>query len=254
MYESLKDKVVLVTGGGSGIGRATAQAFTRLGAKVVVSDIVAPGGLETVKGIKESGGDAIFVASNVTVPTQVRELTDRTVKVYGRLDCAVNNAGIGIPARLQVHEITEEDWDRVIDVNLRGVWLCMKYEIPHMLEQGGGSIVNISSIYGLVGAPGTGAYTVSKHGVAGLTKIAALDYAQQGIRVNAVGPGYTRTAMVKRVLDVNPKMEDWMIEKTPMGRIGVPEEIAEMVVWLSSDEASFVTGSVVPVDGGVVAQ
>jgi NAD(P)-dependent dehydrogenase (short-subunit alcohol dehydrogenase family) len=246
MYESLNGKVALVTGGGSGIGRATSQAFARLGCKVVVSDMNGPGGLETVKGILESGGEAVFIPANVTVTTQVQALVERTVSRFGRLDCAVNNAGINITSRLPTHLLPEDDWDRIIDVNLRGVWLSMKYEIPVMLDQGRGAIVNLASIYGLVGAPNTAAYTASKHGVSGLTKVAALDYAKSGIRVNAVGPGYTDTSMVQRVVDANPGIQDWMISKTPAGRMGNPGEIAQAIVWLCSDEASFVTGAIVP--------
>ena len=254
MYESLNGKVALVTGGGSGIGRATSEAFARLGCKVVVSDMNGPGGLETVKGILESGGEAVFIPANVTVTTQVQALVERTVSRFGRLDCAVNNAGINVTSRLPTHLLPEDDWDRIIDVNLRGVWLSMKYEIPVMLEQGGGAIVNLASIYGIVGAPNTAAYTASKHGVSGLTKVAALDYAKSGIRVNAVGPGYTDTSMVQRVVDANPGIQDWMISKTPAGRMGNPSEIAQAIVWLCSDEASFVTGAIVPIDGGMIAR
>ena len=254
MYESLKGKAALVTGGGSGIGRATSLAFARLGCKVVVSDMNGPGGLETVKLILETGGEAIFIPANVTLASHVEALVQRTVARFGRLDCAVNNAGVNVASRNPTHLYSEDDWDRIIDVNLRGVWLSMKYEIPVMLEQGSGSIVNLASIYGIVGAPNTAAYTVSKHGVSGLTKVAALEYAKDGIRVNAVGPGYTDTAMVQRVLDANPGLQDWMIGKTPVGRMGNPEEIAEAIVWLSSNEASFVTGAVVPIDGGMIAR
>ncbi len=254
MYESLDGKVALVTGGGSGIGRATSKAFARRGCKVVVSDMNGPSGLETVKGILESGGEALFIPANVTLAGQVQALVRRTASRFGRLDCAVNNAGVNIPARLPTHLIPEDDWDRVVDVNLRGVWLSMKYEIPVMLEQGSGAIVNISSIYGIVGAPNTAAYTVSKHGVAGLTRVAALDYAKDGIRVNAVGPGFTDTSMVQRVVAANPGIDSVMIAKTPAGRMGNPAEIAEAIVWLCSDEASFVTGAVLPVDGGMIAR
>ena len=254
MYESLSGKVALVTGGGSGIGRATSLAFARRACKVVVSDMNGPGGLETVKLILESSGEAIFIPANVTIASQVDALVRRTVDRFGALDCAVNNAGINIASRNPTHLYSEDDWDSIIDVNLRAVWLCMKHEIPMMLEQGSGSIVNLASIYGIVGAPNTAAYTASKHGVSGLTKVAALEYAKEGIRVNAVGPGYTDTSMVRRVVDANPGIQDWMIGKTPTGRMGKPEEIAEAIVWLSSDEASFVTGAVVPIDGGMIAR
>ena len=254
MYESLNGKVALVTGGGSGIGRATSLAFARRACKVVVSDMNGPGGLETAKLILESGGEAIFIPANVTIASQVDALVRRTVDRFGALDCAVNNAGINIASRNPTHLYSEDDWDSIIDVNLRAVWLCMKHEIPIMLEQGSGSIVNLASIYGIVGAPNTAAYTASKHGVSGLTKVAALEYAKEGIRVNAVGPGYTDTSMVRRVVDANPGIQDWMIDKTPTGRMGKPEEIAESIVWLSSDEVSFVTGAVVPIDGGMIAR
>ena len=254
MYESLNGKVALVTGGGSGIGRATSLAFARHGCKVVVSDMNGPGGLETVKLILETGGEAIFIPANVTQSGQVEALVERTVARFGALDCAVNNAGVNVASRNPTHLYSEDDWNRIIDVNLRGVWLSMKHEIPVMLEQGRGSIVNLASIYGIVGAPNTAAYTASKHGVSGLTKVAALEYAKDGIRVNAVGPGYTDTSMVRRVVDVNPGIQDWMIAKTPAGRMGNPEEIAEAIVWLSSDEASFVTGAIVPIDGGMIAR
>ena len=256
MYESLNGKVALVTGGGSGIGRATSEAFARLGCKVVVSDMNGPGGLETVKGILESGGEAVFIPANVTVTTQVQALVERTVSRFGRLDCAVNNAGINVTSRLPTHLLPEDDWDRIIDVNLRGVWLSMKYENP--CDAGAGmaaAIVNLASIYGIVGAPNTAAYTASKHGVSGLTKVAALDYAKSGISGETPsGPGYTDTSMVQRVVDANPGIEDWMISKTPAGRMGNPEEIAQAIVWLCSDEASFVTGTIVPVDGGMIAR
>ena len=254
MYESFNGKVALVTGGGSGIGRATSLAFARVGCKVVVSDMNGPGCLETVKLILETGGEAIFIPANVTQSGQVESLVRCTVDRFGALDCAVNNAGVNVASRNPTHLYSEDDWDRVIDVNLRGVWLSMKHEIPTMLEQGYGSIVNLASIYGIVGAPNTAAYTASKHGVSGLTKVAALEYAKDGIRVNAVGPGYTDTSMVRRVVDVNPGIQDWMVAKTPAGRMGNPEEIADAIVWLSSDEASFVTGAIVPIDGGMIAR
>ena len=179
----------------------------------------------------------------------------KTVETYGRLDCAHNNAGIGARPRAPLHESTEETWDRVLSINLKGVWLCMKYEIIQMLKQGGGTIVNTASVMGLVGSwTGSGAYNASKHGVVGLTKTAALEYATSGIRVNAVCPGYIRTPLLEATLTSRPEMEEQIVARHPVGRMGKPEEIAEAVVWLCSDAASFVTGHTMTVDGGYVAQ
>ena len=182
-------------------------------------------------------------------------MVEAAVASFGGVDCAVNSAGTATFARTRTHEFSEEEWRRVLDVNLTGVWLCMKEEIARMLEGGrGGAIVNLSSIYGLVAAAGTAAYTASKHAVAGLTKTAALDYAKQGIRVNALSPGYTRTPLVEGVISHKPELEDWFVDRTPLGRMGIPREIAEAGVWLCSDAAAYLTGVVLPVDGGVVAQ
>jgi len=254
MTQLLDGKVALVTGGSSGIGRASALAFAREGARVVVADRSVDGGEETVRMIKETGTDAIFVRVDVSQALEVEEMLGKTIEAYGRLDCAFNNAGVNTTTRTSTHQYLEDEWDRVIGVNLKGVWLCMKYEIMEMLKQGTGSIVNTSSIYGLVGAAGTPAYTASKHGVAGLTKASALEYASQGIRVNAVCPGYIRTPMVESVIDSNPGLEEWFISREPIGRLGTPQEVAEAAVWLCSDAASFVTGLIMPVDGGVTAQ
>lgn len=254
MTQLLDGKVALVTGGSSGIGRASALGFAREGARVVVADRAVDGGEETVRMIRESGSDAIFVRVDVSKALEVEEMVGKTIEAYGRLDCAFNNAGVNTTTRTLTHEYREEEWDRVIGVNLKGVWLCMKHEIIEMLKQGTGSIVNTSSIYGLVSAAGTSAYTASKHGVAGLTKASALEYASQGIRVNAVCPGYIRTPMVESVIDANPGLEEWFISREPVGRLGTPQEVAEAVVWLCSDAASFVTGLIMPVDGGVTAQ
>ena len=192
--------------------------------------------------------------ADVTRADEVAAMVDAAVSSFGGLDCAINSAGTATFVRTRTHEFSEEEWRRVVDVNLTGVWLCMKQEIPPMLERGGGAIVNLSSIYGLVAAAGTAAYTASKHAVAGLTRTAALDYAKQGIRVNALSPGYTRTRMVEGVISHKPEIEDWFIDRTPIGRMGTPREIAEAGVWLCSDAAAFLTGVVLPVDGGVVAQ
>lgn len=246
-------KVALVTGAGSGIGRAAALAFAREGAKVIVSDIVTEGGHETVRLIQESGGAATFVETDVSKTSEVEALVQQTVATYGRLDFAHNNAGIeGRVGR--VADDDDENWDRVIAINLTGVRLCMKYEIRQMLTQNGGAIVNTSSGAGLVGIRGSSAYVASKHGVIGLTKTAALEYAKSGIRVNAVCPGVIQTPMVERISHASPRATAAMAAMHPMGRTGKPEEIAEAVVWLCSEAASFVTGHALSVDGGYVAQ
>ena len=246
-------KVALVTGGGSGIGRASSQAFAREGAKVVVSDVVAEAGQETVQLIKDAGGEASFVAADVSQAAEVAALIKKCVDLYGRLDCAHNNAGIEGPGASTV-EYSEEGWDRVIAINLTGVWLCMKYEIPAMLNTGGGAIVNTSSVAGLLGFRGGSAYVASKHGVVGLTKTAALEYAKSGVRVNAVCPGAIDTPMMGRITGHKPQRAERMAASEPVGRMGRPEEIAEAVIWLCSDAASFVTGHAMSVDGGIVAQ
>ncbi len=253
MTKRLDGKVALVTGAGSGIGRSTALLFASDGAKVVAADVVVDGGEETVNMIKGAGGQAIFVKTDVTQADEVEAMVRKTVEDYGRLDYAFNNAGIeGEPVSLT--RCSEESWDRVLSVNLKGVWLCMKHEIRQMLKQGGGAIVNTSSVAGLVGFGGNPAYVAAKHGVVGLTKSAALQYAQRGIRVNAVCPGVIATPMNKRLLDEHPELETMLTGMEPVGRMGTPEEVARAVVWLCSDEASFVTGQPLAVDGGLVAQ
>ncbi|MCZ7398586.1 MAG: SDR family oxidoreductase [Candidatus Methanoperedens sp.] len=253
MLLGLENKVALVTGGGSGIGRACALAFAREGAKVVVADVMERGGEETVQMIQEAGGESIFVKTDVSKTADVEALVKRTVDTYGRLDCAINNAGIeGIMA--PTADYTEENWNRVININLKGVWLCMKYEIPEMRKQGGGAIVNMASVAGLVGFQGMPAYCASKGGIIQLTKAAALEYAKAGIRVNAVCPGVIRTPMVERVTGGNPEAAAQFTAIEPVGRMGTPEEIAESVVWLCSEAASFVTGHPMVVDGGLIAQ
>lgn len=253
MTKQFEGKVALVTGAGSGIGRASALAFAREGAKTVVADVVVEGGEETVRMIKEAGGEALFVKTDVSKAAEVEALIQKVVETYGRLDYAHNNAGIeGTMA--PTADCTEENWDRTISINLKGVWLCMKYEIPQMLKQGGGAIVNTASVAGLVGFQGLPAYAASKGGVVQLTRVAALEYAKAGIRVNAVCPGVIRTPMVERLLSGQPEAEAGFIAMEPVGRMGKPEEIAEAVVWLCSDAASFVTGHPMVVDGGLVAQ
>ena len=253
MAGRVKDKVTLITGGGSGIGRATALLFAKEGAKLVLADYNVDGGERTLRAIKEAGGNGIFQAADVSNPNEVEALVNKVVETYGRLDCAFNNAGIEGEFS-PTDECTIENWQRVIDINLSGVFYCMKYEIPQMLKSGGGSIVNTSSVAGLAGIANTSAYTASKHGVAGLTKSAALEFANKGIRVNAVCPGFIRTPMVARVLDRGSFDEKAVIQAHPINRLGIPEEIAEAVLWLASDASSFVTGLPMAVDGAYLAQ
>lgn len=243
----------MVTGGSSGIGRATALAFAREGAKVAIADIQVEGGKETVHMIKEKGGDTLFVETDVSKATDVEALINAVVETYGRLDCAYNNAGIeGVI--VPTADYAEEDWDRVIATNLKGVWLCMKYEIPEMLKLGKGVIVNAASVAGLVGSPGMPAYASSKGGIIQLTRTAALEYAKTGIRINAVSPGAIRTPMLERILACNPDAEERIPVVFPIGRVGTPEEVSEAVLWLCSDAASFVTGHVMTIDGGMTIQ
>jgi NAD(P)-dependent dehydrogenase (short-subunit alcohol dehydrogenase family) len=249
----LTEKTALVTGGGSGIGRATALALAREGAHVVVSDIAIDGLNTTLAMIDHAGGDAIGVTGDVSIGSHVEEMVQATIDRFGRIDCAFNNAGIAGRAGTLTIDLTEDDWDQVIRVNLKGVWLCMKYQIPHMLEQGGGAIVNTSSIAGLVGLTGSSAYTASKHGVVGLTKTAALEFADRGLRINAVCPGVVQTPLVERIITDIPEREELYLSSMPVGRLGDPTEVAEAVVWLCSDAASLVTGHAFPVDGGYVA-
>ena len=253
MGGQLEGRVALVTGGGSGIGQATALAFARERARVIAADVNAEGGEETVSMIEEAGGEAIFIKTDVSSSAEVEALVNATVETHGRLDCAFNNAGIGGSMAL-THKRNEEEWDSTININLKGVWLCMKYEILQMLKQGGGTIVNTSSAAGLVGTIAASAYSASKHGVVGLTKSAALEYAQRGIRINAVCPGAVRTPMLENGITLLPEGEQQILAMEPVGRIASPEEIAEAVVWLCSDAASFVTGHAMAVDGGWTAQ
>lgn len=246
-------KVALVTGASSGIGRATALAFAREGARVVVADVTVEGGEETVALIKKTGGEAIFVKTDVSKAAEVEALVNKAVTTYGRLDCAHNNAGIAGKSKTVVDD-TEDNWDRILAINLKGVWWCMKYEITQMLKHGGGAIVNTASDAGLIGVRRGGAYVASKHGVVGLTKTAALEYAKAGIRVNCVCPGPIDTPMLQGIGGRNQQVIEKMAAAQPGGRLGKPEEIAEAAVWLCSDAASFVTGFPMPVDGGYMAQ
>ncbi len=252
MAGQFEGKVALVTGASSGIGRASALAFAGRGAKVVIGDVAVKRGEETVDMVKEIGGDALWVKTDVSQAVEVEAMVNKAVETYGRLDFAFNNAGI-LRGGL-IHEYTEENWNRVIDVNLKGIWLCLKYEIPQMLKQGGGAIVNTSSSGGLVGLTSDPVYSASKHGVVGLTKSAALQYAKEGIRINALCPGPTLSPPMQMLIERQPEMEPELISKEPMGRWGDPKEIAEAAVWLCSDAASFVTGHAMSVDGGSVVQ
>ncbi len=250
-FRGLAGKVAIVTGASSGIGRATALAFAREGVKVVVSDVNVPGGEETVRLIKEQGGEAIFVRCDVSQESEVKALVETTLATFGRLDFACNNAGIGGDLA-PTADYTLEGWNRVISINLTGAFLCMKYEIPAMLKQGGGAIVNMASILGHVGFAGAPAYVAAKHGLIGLTKNAAIEYAKQGIRVTAVCPAFIHTPMVDDGL--TPEAKAQVEAAHPIGRMGNPEEVAELVVFLCSDGASFMTGNPILVDGGYVAQ
>ena len=253
MAGTLEGKVALITGGGSGIGRATALKLASEGVKIMIADYVPEGAERVVKAIKEAGGEASCVAADVSVTAQVELMVNKAVEAYGRLDYAFNNAGIeGTIA--DTASYPEESFDRTIAINLKAVWLCMKYEIPQMLKQGGGAIVNTASTLGLVALAGASAYNAAKHGVVGLTKTAALEYAQKNIRVNCVCPGFIRTAMVERAMDKSMVLEADMIAIEPVGRLGKPEEIAAGVSWLLSDAASFVTGHSLTIDGGWTAR
>ena len=250
----LDGKAALITGGGGGIGRATALAFAREGARVAVADYAAETAAETVAMVNAAGGQAITLTGDVTRDRDVKTMLDDTIVAYGRLDCAFNNAGIA-PYQVDASgkktaEWSESSFDRMIAVNLKGVWLCMRAEIRQMLTQGGGAIVNTGSIAGLIGLVTSSAYVAAKHGVVGLTKTAALEYAEAGIRVNAVCPGFIETRMTEETMR---RRGETILAQIPVKRMGRPEEIAEMVVWLCSDRASYVTGAAYNLDGGWMA-
>jgi NAD(P)-dependent dehydrogenase (short-subunit alcohol dehydrogenase family) len=250
----LDGKVALVTGGGNGIGRAASLAFAREGARVAVADYEAEAARETVALINGGGGQAISLSGDVTVAADVQAMLEGAIAAYGRLDCAFNNAGIA-PHQVEAvgqltHEWSETSFDRMIEVNLKSVWLCMKHEIPLLREAGGGAIVNTASVAGLIGLRTSTAYVAAKHAVIGLTKTAAVEYAEEGIRVNAVCPGYIVTRMTAPTRE---KRMEAILGRTPMRRLGEPGEIAEMVVWLCSPRASYVTGAAYEVDGGMTA-
>jgi NAD(P)-dependent dehydrogenase (short-subunit alcohol dehydrogenase family) len=245
----LDGKVALVTGGAMGIGEATALSFAREGAKVAVADLDAAKGQDVANRIKDGGTEAVFMKCDVSKSGDVKQMIETVVERFGRLDCAFNNAGIIVLA--PTAELSEDDWDRMIAIDLKGVWLCMKYEIQQMLKQGSGAIVNSASVAGYIGTPGMCAYTAAKHGVVGITKTAALEYVKAGIRVNAVCPGAIETPILAPLDDA---VKEVLKQMHPIGRFGRPEEIASAVLWLCSDAASFCTGIAMPVDGGLLAQ
>jgi NAD(P)-dependent dehydrogenase (short-subunit alcohol dehydrogenase family) len=253
MGNKLQGKVALVTGGASGIGRATALTFANEGAIVIIADIDPCGSEKTAEKITATGGAAHAIATDVTEASDVEILVARIADAWGHLDCAFNNAGVPDGAASWL-DLTEEVWERVLKLNLTGVWLCMRAEIRQMLIQGGGAIVNTASIFGLVASPTAPAYTASKHGVIGITKSAALAYAHAGIRVNAVCPAYIDTPMSERIFSQYPERKSPIIARHPIGRLGTPDEVAEAVVWLCTDASSFVTGHALAVDAGYVVQ
>ncbi len=245
--KQLENKIALVTGGGSGIGRAVALSYSKEGAKVVVSDIDETGGELTVSQIRKNSGEAVFIRADVSNPGDHESLIKSTIEKFGALHIACNNAGIG-GASAPVGEYTVEGWDKVISINLSGVFYGMHYQIPEMIKAGGGVIVNMSSILGKVGLRNSPAYVAAKHGVVGLTKNAALEYSTKNIRINSVGPAFIKTPLIREI------DEKHLISLHPVGRLGLPEEVAELVVFLSSDKASFITGAYFPIDGGYLAQ
>jgi NAD(P)-dependent dehydrogenase (short-subunit alcohol dehydrogenase family) len=247
----LENKVAIVTGGSSGIGAATAKLFAKNGARVVIADIDEAGGKQVVESIKQSGGDATFVKTDNGKPADNQALVQQTIDTYGKLDIAVNNAGIG-GAQAPVGEYPIDSWDQVISINLSGVFYGMRYQLPAMVKNKGGVIVNMASILGQVGTPNSSAYVAAKHGVVGLSQNAALEYAQQNIRVNAVGPGYIKTPLLDN--NLNEEQMEGLKSMHPIGRLGTADEVAELVLWLCSDKASFVTGAYYNVDGGYLAK
>lgn len=252
MTGELQGKIALVTGGTSGIGRDAAVLFAKAGAKVVVTGRRETEGKETVESIRAAGGEGLFVKGDVAKTSDVEAMVQKTAEKFGRLDVAFNNAGIE-GAWIPIAEQAEEDWDAVININLKGVWLCLKYEIRQMLKQGGGgAIVNMASVAGLLGMAGAAIYSASKHGVIGLTKSAALETARSGIRVNAVCPAVIETAMAERAFSA-PELNNFVRSLHPLGRFGMPEEVAEAVLWMCSERASFMTGHSLVLDGGFTA-
>lgn len=246
----MKNKTVIITGAASGIGKATAELFAKQGAQVVLSDIQEEAGKATTESIIAAGGKAIFFKTDVSKPEEMEALVNFAIKAYGKLDVAVNNAGIGGELNL-LADMSLEGWQKVIGINLNSLFYGMKYQIKAMLKNGSGSIVNISSILGSVGFAGSAGYTAAKHGVVGLTQAAALEYSAQGIRINAVGPGFIETPLLDAL---DAEMKKQLVSLHPIGRLGKSEEVAELIYWLSSDKSSFVTGSYYPIDGGYLAR
>lgn len=246
-------KVAIVTGGGSGIGRASAVKLAAAGAQVCVADVNEVGGEETVAQIQAAGGQAFFIRCDVSRSADVQAMVESTVRSYGGLDIALNNAGVGgLMGRTE--DLSEDDWDLVMNVNLKGVWLCMKYELPHLVARGAGSVINVASLAGLVGFQNNSCYSASKHGVVGLTKSAALEYARRGVRVNAICPGFTDTAMVGQLVDEVPGMAERTRMVSPMRRLGTVDEIADAVLFLAGDTSTFITGQAIALDGGASSQ
>jgi NAD(P)-dependent dehydrogenase (short-subunit alcohol dehydrogenase family) len=251
--QAFHGKVALVTGGASGIGEACVHTFVDRGAKIVIVDVNSELGQKTVKSVKESGEDAIFLQVNVSDPEAVKQMVADTITAFGRLDIAVNNAGIGGEMSL-TGTFSIAGWREIIETNLNSVFYCMRYEIPQMVKQGGGVIVNMSSIMGTVGYQTGAAYTASKHGIVGLTKAAALEYANQGLRINSVGPGYIRTSLLSSSIGEDKRKQAYINGLHPLGRMGETHEVANLVAFLCSDEASFLTGGYYLADGGYTAQ
>ncbi len=253
MTDQLKGKIALVTGGSSGIGKAAARLFAREGAKVVIADIDAEGASRTLQAIHEKDGEAHFVQADISKAADVEAMVGKVIELHGRLDCAYNNAGI-MGDIMSVVDQAEEIWDNTIGTNLKGTWLCMKYEIPQMLKQGHGAIVNTTATSGLKGGKYRSAYAASKAGIVSLTKTAAMEYVEYGLRINVICPSHTRTPNIEQFFELRPELEADYIAQGPMGRLAAPEEVANGALWLCSDAASFVTGHVLAVDGGFLSR
>ncbi|MEZ4776546.1 MAG: glucose 1-dehydrogenase [Bacteroidia bacterium] len=252
MEQLFSGKTIVITGAASGIGKATAQLFAAKGGNVVVSDVNATGGIQTVAEITAAGGQAVFFQANVGSAEEVNQLMDFAVSHYGRLDVGINNAGVGGP-RMRLGEISAEEFHDIMNINLNGVFYCMQAQLRHMLKAKGGIIVNVSSVAGMKALPLSAAYSASKHAVLGLTRTAAVEYARKNIRINAVCPVFTRSAMVDKMFEIDPRLEEKLVQSIPLGRYGQPEDIAAGIAWLCSAEAAFVTGLCLPIDGGLTA-